>query len=397
MDALQAEVNRNNRPGQQDLPKFAEYVTEHEVPLKQDYSEGAYDDHRMHNNAGQAMVGQAYGGGPNEYADPYGQQHQQHHQTGYVPGVGPAYGDNSATRGDQYDYNNVGGFGAHGYGYPEQSQQGMGGEGGYPYNGQDPHQYYQNDGSAPPQAVGGVVGRQPSTYHYGDGAHRSRRPSEASRTYAPSMTSGYPEHGGAGMPEPVPAVPSEYQSEGRRTATQMQDDGFGLSALQAGAVAAGASSSNHEKRSHQQEEPSGMYYDAEEGAAGAGVGGSSRGPHESQEQQQEFGQGNASEAWQHSSSARGQADQYSLYAVDNSADTAIGGPSSQQHENYQGGTHGEVPSYEVATGQAGHGQHSQFDPHDGGGATSPSAMRAAGSYRPLPVPGGASEWPNEKR
>lgn len=452
MDALQAEANRNNRNagGQQDLPKFAEYVTEHEVPLKHDYNDGAYEDsyryssgtaagvgagagaaaaaaaahHHHHQHPQQHAVGQAYGGGPGGvgYDDPYSQQGYGHsaQHTQYVPGVGPAYGDGGGLASSSaYDANNMGGYGAHGYpsssSYQDPHQQYQDNGTGYAHghNSNEAASYYPqaatsdyHDGSVPTQAVGGVVGRQPSTYRYTEGAHRSRRTSEASQQYQQSSMSGHGT-GHVPMPEPVPALPTEYangaSSSGptttRRQATQTQDDGFGLSALQAGAAgaagaaAAGAGSSS--KNPHHYQEPSGMYYDAEEGRRG----GQGDDDDDDVDAGHEFGYrpahgaddaGNSepSATWQHSSSARGQGDAYSLtdmHAVGGGSRSG-GGPSS---------SHGhEVPSYEVATGQA--------------GLTSPSAMRAAGGYRPLPVPQGgddaatgaaasSSQWPNEKR
>ncbi|CAO1634063.1 unnamed protein product [Sympodiomycopsis kandeliae] len=432
MDALQAEVNRNNRRqgGQGDLPKFAEYVTEHEVPLKHDYNDGAYDESRRYTNDTSMVssshhypVGQAYGGGEgaggagvgaganayDQYNDPYAagssQYHpnQQYHQgeSGFAPGVGPGYGAGAAAgaggaagyaayhhhhnqqqqqQQDPYDHNNVGGFGAHGHPGPD-----AGGEAyGYPQEqNYDAHEYY--DGNAAPVAAGGVVGRQPSTYRYGQDGYRSRHTSDASRNkYTPSVTSGYAQGNAPqiAMPEPMPALPSQYtnqrqeqgcapedddfdQEEGpstRRGATQ--DDGFGLSALQAGAAGSSSNQQHHP-------EASGMYYDAEEGNNQASSG--------QQNPIQEFGgqgsKGEQEEAWQHSTSARGHND-------------AQGSSSLGHHTSSAGG--GEVPSYEFATGQAGH-QNASEDP------TSPSAMRAAGSYRPLPIPSSTNQWPNEKR
>lgn len=391
MDALQAEVNRNNHSNarQQDLPKFAEYVTEHEMPLKHDYDEryGTHNQQQQqyHSQAPQQhyAMGQAYGGGPNGYADPYGSADPYGAggaaapMTGYVAGVGPTYGNGSrdprgayGDHGDAYDHNNVGGFGAHGYAasaaedsyYPEQSQ--------------------YHDGSAPSQAVGGVVGRQPSTYHYGEGAHRSRRTSEASGSASHSYA-----RDAMPMPEPVPALPVEYANghapvgETSRSAARTQDDGFGLAALQAYDGRGG--DSKHAAAG----EPSGMYYDAEEHNNG-------------QHDEREFGQHHDNhgdedtgthEPWQHSSSARGQGDMYSLTDMH-----AVGGTgtSSQHH----GGT-GDIPSYEVATGQAGQQYYDDPRADSAVSPTSPSAMRAAGSYRPLPVPGNGHThgWPDEKR
>lgn len=61
MDALDAEADRKHRQAtldrntrRQDLPKFAEYETEHEVPLKNDYDNGVYAEGASHSQPGLA-------------------------------------------------------------------------------------------------------------------------------------------------------------------------------------------------------------------------------------------------------------------------------------------------------------------------------------------------------
>ncbi|KAJ1028026.1 hypothetical protein NDA13_003477 [Ustilago tritici] len=121
MDALDAEADRkrrqaaldqNGRGG--DLPKFAEYETEYEVPLKKDYDKGACDNGANHqqpglaystNNsvgrAGAAGVGAAAGGS-------------------FINGVGQGYGRRQAQGSRAEDFsssppmlNNSAGHGAH--------------------------------------------------------------------------------------------------------------------------------------------------------------------------------------------------------------------------------------------------------------------------------------------
>ncbi|CAO1633835.1 unnamed protein product [Parajaminaea phylloscopi] len=319
MDALEAEndrLKRNAHGGGRtgDLPKFAEYETEHEVPLKHDY------DERMpaHSNTHHAM-GQAYGGEqhPNQYsAAPQG------HNAGYVPGVGPAYGEGYAGRNQQRDstaYNNVGGFGAHGAGLDQGYGEDAHHESQYatdpyydPHGPHGPHgqhgqasDYYAAGGAAAAAgalaagAAGGHRSRQPTMDDYQSTPYRS--PSAHGRgeaSYAPSVTSGYAQGGPShlAMPVPQPAqssaqalgrsvsvAPTEASRDERRMPTQ--HDEFGLDALQAGAAAAavgGSASHADEKQQLQRhleaqdreqeapgsahwQEPSGMYYDAETG------------------------------------------------------------------------------------------------------------------------------------
>ncbi|KAN0060380.1 hypothetical protein ACQY0O_007709 [Thecaphora frezii] len=79
LEALQAEADRKQRQAawdsrnanKNDLPKFAEYETEHEVPLTKDYDDGAYGSHPTaqhrlgYSQSGQAVavagVGEGYG------------------------------------------------------------------------------------------------------------------------------------------------------------------------------------------------------------------------------------------------------------------------------------------------------------------------------------------------
>ncbi|SPO41507.1 uncharacterized protein PSFLO_06989 [Pseudozyma flocculosa] len=100
MQALQAENDRMRRQaagGTGDLPKFAEYETEYEVPLKRDYDEGAYD--------GPATAHHDLG-----YGSAAGQASTA------VPGVGAGYGRREPTAMAAYapaPRNNAAGHGAH--------------------------------------------------------------------------------------------------------------------------------------------------------------------------------------------------------------------------------------------------------------------------------------------
>nr|QBH67403.1 hypothetical protein UE_1337 [Ustilago esculenta]QBH67521.1 hypothetical protein UEMT_1987 [Ustilago esculenta] len=122
MDALDAEADRKRRQAtldrknnrHDDLPKFAEYETEYEVPLKNDYDDGAYENGASHhqpglaystnNNvalAGAAGVGAAVGGS-------------------VINGVGQGYGRRQAQASRAEDFsssppmlNNSAGYGAH--------------------------------------------------------------------------------------------------------------------------------------------------------------------------------------------------------------------------------------------------------------------------------------------
>ncbi|KAL9934125.1 hypothetical protein V8E36_007207 [Tilletia maclaganii] len=107
MDALAAERDRKTRQAAYDrgradgqLPQFAEYVTEHEVPLKDDYDpRDPYQQPHYSQQYSQQYV-QAYSMGPHQGY--YDQQPQPHHRqqsstagypSTYVPGVGPGYGE----------------------------------------------------------------------------------------------------------------------------------------------------------------------------------------------------------------------------------------------------------------------------------------------------------------
>lgn len=78
------------------------------MPLKHEY-----DDHNAHHEVGHAYGASQYGQTPpSQYKST-----RLGHNAGYVPGVGPAYGQGYAQHNQQRgsaDYNNVGGFGAHG-------------------------------------------------------------------------------------------------------------------------------------------------------------------------------------------------------------------------------------------------------------------------------------------
>ncbi|PWZ01443.1 pali-domain-containing protein [Testicularia cyperi] len=121
MDALDAEADRKRRQNtwgkrEGELPKFAEYETEHEVPLKNDYDDGAYHQHGVaystHNNTSAAAAGGAAAGSA-------------------INGVGQGYGRRQAAQQPQTAekqfsnsppmLNNTAGYGAHNNGAHRQN------------------------------------------------------------------------------------------------------------------------------------------------------------------------------------------------------------------------------------------------------------------------------------
>ena len=109
MDALDAEVDRKRRQAslaknrRDDLPKFAEYETEYEVPLKNDYDDGTYENHHQ--------PGLAYSTNSNVAHPGAGS---------VINGVGQGYGRRQAQRSRAEDFsnsppmlNNSAGHGAH--------------------------------------------------------------------------------------------------------------------------------------------------------------------------------------------------------------------------------------------------------------------------------------------
>ncbi|GAK62085.1 uncharacterized protein PAN0_001d0282 [Moesziomyces antarcticus] len=120
MDALDAEADRKRRQAtldrnrRDDLPKFAEYETEHEVPLKNDYDDGAY-----HNGASQHQPGLAYS--TNSNIARAGAAGAGLAASGSViNGVGQGYGRRQAQASRTEDFsssppmlNNSAGYGAH--------------------------------------------------------------------------------------------------------------------------------------------------------------------------------------------------------------------------------------------------------------------------------------------
>ncbi|GAC99322.1 hypothetical protein PHSY_006923 [Pseudozyma hubeiensis SY62] len=121
MDALDAETERKRRQAtldrnaqRQDLPKFAEYETEHEVPLKNDYDDGAYANGANHNQPGLAYSTNsnfARAGGAGAAAVAGGS---------VINGVGQGYGRRQAQGSGAETFansppmlNNAAGYGAH--------------------------------------------------------------------------------------------------------------------------------------------------------------------------------------------------------------------------------------------------------------------------------------------
>ena len=120
MDAIEAERDRNRRQNEynrnnEGLPKFAEYVTEHEVPLKEDFDDGpSAAGGPGIAGAGAHAQGYSNGGYGHEYGQP--SEYDQHYDHGpaaggyshadshyavasnVVPGVGEGYGRRQATQ-----------------------------------------------------------------------------------------------------------------------------------------------------------------------------------------------------------------------------------------------------------------------------------------------------------
>lgn len=107
MDALNAEADRKRRQnagygaGGNDLPKFAEYETEHEVPLKNDYDDGAYRDQTQPQQHAAIALSPTSAGAVSG---------------SHVPGVGAGYGPRQPSATAAYaavPVNNAAGHGAH--------------------------------------------------------------------------------------------------------------------------------------------------------------------------------------------------------------------------------------------------------------------------------------------
>lgn len=444
MDALAAEQARKNgtTAGQNQLPKFAEY--EHEVPLKHDYNDGAYDDSTATGynpyrggaaaaGAGAAGVGsginsaQGYynsgpghtygnGGSHGDYDYPY----QQQNDAGYAPGVGPTYGAGAgmaaggaaaaaaayASRGaghSESDYHNAGGYApsqqGDGYGGGDVQWADGGGHGSqqpsdnyYDYHdaagttgqayGSDT-QHYDEQSAHDGGGGGSYAGRQPSIRGYDPvvGGVRAARSRQASQD-AHSISSGYGQGGPASVstPQPVPAIPQNYLANNGDTSSSAarQDDGFGLSALQAGAAA--ASRAPAAPRRQETSDSSGMYYDAQPSTSYYDA------PSTQQQQQQQPSTGYRNEK---------------AAPLDTVSPTSESAPSVWQHSNTHGvdgsgataidAGAGDVPSYEQAMGSS--SSPMPFSNSDG-------ASRTRG--RPLPVPGASGSqtdpngYPREK-
>ncbi|CAO1632349.1 unnamed protein product [Jaminaea pallidilutea] len=454
MDALQAENDRLHRANggktEGRLPQFAEYVTEHEVPLKHDY-DGA------NGSSNHYGVGQAYGGA----TSPPPQHHQynsagQQSNSGYVPGVGPAYGARNAggsssiapSAHSEYQdaSNDVGGYGAHGHGLDPAGGYDDGQYGAYQDQGQghhDNHHYGAMAGAGlagaaagagaahwahqhhneQDSAVGGgnaseyhdpSMGNQQNDFYDADQGEHSPdgygSPGGAAEMYAPSVTSGYAMGGPSTMAMPVPQRGQSSAQRLERSASQAPttasgaegftqrkrgDDGFGLEALQAGAAAAavgGASSSSG-------------------GAGAAGTSGLSekerlRRHHEEQDAAaSSSANGGGGESWQEPSAMYFDAEGDRVRSPDASsvaAGQSYRQPRQEQQQRSQqpgfydasedghhggGGGH-DVPSYDVAIGAI-TAEQERANRRLQGGAGGGSEVASSGTRRnrPLPTPG----------
>ncbi|KDN44362.1 pali-domain-containing protein [Tilletiaria anomala UBC 951] len=196
MDALEAEADRKRRQNDydrnaKDLPKFAEYVTEHEIPLKDDYEDSPADAVRAP-AAGLAGAGAHAAPSHAGYSDPYNQAvtgyaySDPHNVPANVPGVGEGYGRRQPSQPQGYTH------------YPEPSytpgigpqpyRDGLesGGEGEpgpryfapqpqYPAHGAEPSEYSHGTPYAP--------ARTPSAVVAGDFRSPSAAPSQYARSY----------------------------------------------------------------------------------------------------------------------------------------------------------------------------------------------------------------------
>ncbi|KAK0536883.1 hypothetical protein OC834_001013 [Tilletia horrida] len=232
MDALAAErdrkqrqaaYDRGRRDGEQSLPQFAEYVTEHEVPLKDDYDDGYAGQHQHQHPAHpshqqQQQQQQQYG----YYDAPH---HRQQSSTAgypasYVPGVGQGYGEGRGGYG--------GGAGADAglapvpsdaaqeYYTPGQGPQPFrdGSYSGYQDVGYDQH--HGGGGTAAAALAGGAALGAGAAYAAGRGAHgQSTQPVEQNQN---QMLDPF---GGGGPPSTYP--PSSSHAQGSSSGSYYTD------------------------------------------------------------------------------------------------------------------------------------------------------------------------------
>lgn len=289
MEAMDAERDRKWRQKEADLPKFAEYETEHveSVPLKSaDYDEQAY-----------ASAGNGYGYPEHgsAYHDPYGEHHQHgadpygggpasflHHDpygggnAGYAPGVGPGM----PRQNHQYEpswqqqqqqqqnypesYHNEAAYGMAGAAAGAAAMSGARRQPTNEYSSyhdapsNDPMGGHAVDYSGQTfggQAAGGSrtggysdVGHASSVHDDYAGPHRAYSQSVAGQSRTPSRAGS-----SRNLPPPMPNMPASYSSNSNAQPAAIPylsptsptgprlsgrdpsiDDGFGLAVLQAG-------------------------------------------------------------------------------------------------------------------------------------------------------------------
>ncbi|KAK0555212.1 hypothetical protein OC845_000349 [Tilletia horrida] len=310
MDALAAErdrkqrqaaYDRGRRDGESNLPQFAEYVTEHEVPLKQDYDDSFANSHH-----------QQQGGAYANYYDAGAPHHRQQsstagYQQSYVPGVGPGYGagrgatpvdaaqefytpgegpqpfhdGHYATGGGAAGYHDAGYAAAAGAGVAYAATAGRGAHGQtthpddpsggtayYSHPHQDQSQYLEDPGYGGGSAPGAAASTYPQYgQHYADaGSHiqsSSRSPAPSSSQQPPSSypvidAAPIPPPGPAdapsralpGLPVGSPAPPTSQLSEKQQLQAHYE--------AQDAAAAGGSASNNYYGQPQQQHQPS-MY------------------------------------------------------------------------------------------------------------------------------------------
>lgn len=191
----QATLDRNNRE-RADLPKFAEYETEYEVPLKNDYDDGAYS-----NGASQHQPGLAYSTN-NSVARAGGAGAAAVAGGSVINGVGQGYGRRPTQRSHAEDFsnsqpmlNNSAGHGAHNF-----------------------TAHRQDTMSSAAGGAGLSTSHSDATYVPGVGPQPFR---EDSLTPAPRP---YPQ---VSSPPPMPEFPQHHRYQSQSPSPQPQYDAYG--------------------------------------------------------------------------------------------------------------------------------------------------------------------------
>lgn len=291
MDALAAEQDRKRRQDaygrnrtESDLPKFAEYETEHEVavPLTSNYDDG----HQYYNHGnGSAVAYQPYqnnGYGNGHQSSPYNvapvpaPSRQKSSVTTHVPGVGNGYGrrdNNAAGQGAHAGANAIlydpRGNGPQPYRDPpasnvshSQTYQDYGHQAEYSgqtFGNNQNLDYERRAPSVAPSMQSGIQGaggayRAPSTSNHHHQQYSSY--DQYNQQSIPPMPIPSNSHANAnanyGLNRAPSTAPTEVPLSPRREPTV--DDGFGLAVLTAGAAAAAAAKQKAEEDQNQHQQ-----------------------------------------------------------------------------------------------------------------------------------------------